>query len=342
MWSCRPYTWNVLLLAVVAANCGGTEVSQSTAPTPVKCGTTVNGVPGSLSASGGRVSVTVSTTRECAWDAATDVAWLQVTPRSGHGEAPLTLTAAENTVAAPRSGSVVVNDTRVTVTQQAAPCRFSLSRSSAQVPSQGGPLTVQVSATAGCGWTASSATTWIRGVRTSGNGSGEAEFAVESNSGRARTGALTVAGLKVAVTQASGTGSAPAPVPPPDPAPPPAPAPTPGPAPPPSDPPPVPEPPPDPEPPGPGPTPPPPAPTPEPTPPPDDPAVSLEGPVSQLTGSCPSLRFVIDGRDVITDAATRFTKGHCRQVENGLEVTVEGERLTSGAVLASKVELSGR
>jgi hypothetical protein len=123
----------------------------------------VNGVPGSLAASGVRVSVTVSTTRECAWDAATDVAWLQVTPRSGQGEASLTLTAAENTAAAARSGSVVVNDTRVTVTQQAAPCRFSLSQSSVQVPSQGGSLTVQVSATSGCGWSASSATAWIRG-----------------------------------------------------------------------------------------------------------------------------------------------------------------------------------
>jgi hypothetical protein len=64
--------------------------------------------------------------------------------------------------------------------------------------------------------------------------------------------------------------------------------------------------------------------------------------VSELTGSCPDLRFVVDGRDVITDTATRFTKGNCRQVENGLEVTVEGERLGSGAVLASKVELIGR
>ena len=350
MWvtSCRPRTTSALLivlLALVAAACGGTEVSQSAGPTPVKCGTSLSGVPGSFAASGTRLNATVSTTRECAWQAATDVAWLQVSPASGQGEASLTVTVAENTVAAARSGAIVVNDTRVTVSQQAAPCRFSLSRSSAQVPSQGGPVTVQVAATAGCAWTASTAATWMRGVRTGGNGSGDAEFAVEPNTGAARTGSITVAGLSVAVVQASGASDAPAPAPP-APAPP-APAP-PAPAPP-DNPPVPPPPPPDPTPPpapSPVPTPTPtPAPTPVPTPPPDDPpdtAVTVEGRVSQLEGSCPTLRFVVNGRGIVTDAETRFTKGNCRRVENGLDVLVEGRRMSDGSVRASRVELGGR
>ena len=337
MWveSSRTRIASVLLLALLAAACGGTEVSQSASPTPVKCGTSLNGVPESFAAAGARLNATVSTTRECAWEAAADVAWLQVSPRSGQGEAPLTLTVAENTVAAARSGAIVVNDTRVAVTQQAAPCRFSLSRSSAQVPSQGGSVTVSVSASAGCGWTASTAAGWMRGVRTGGNGSGEAEFAVEPNTGSARSSTITVAGLSVTVNQASGASSAPAPAPPSPapPAPPPVSPPVPSPAPPPD----------------PGPTPdptpgPPPEPTPVPTPPPDPPAssVTVEGRVSRLEGSCPSLSFVVNGDAIVTDPETRFTKGNCRRVENGLEVLVEGERMSSGTVRAASVELGGR
>jgi Domain of unknown function (DUF5666)/Viral BACON domain len=325
----------VFWLALVAAGCGGTEVSQSAGPTPVKCGTALSGMPGSFAASGARLNVMVSTPRECAWEATTDAGWLQVSPSRGQGEAPLTVIVSENTVAASRSGAVVVNDTRVNVTQQAAPCRFRLNRSSVQVPPQGGSITVSVTATAGCAWTASSATAWIRGVRTSGNGSGDAEFSVEPNGSTAHAGTITVAGLSVAIAQAAGNRSytgppeppapnPPAPVPPDPPAPtPPGPAPAPT---PPSDP----EPEPDP------------SPTPTPEPPPPSADVSIAGRVSRLSGTCPSLSFSVDRRDVITDQKTRYTKGNCRRLEDGMEVKIEGVLLTDGVVRATKVELRDR
>jgi hypothetical protein len=78
-----------------------------------------------------------------------------------------------------------------------------------------------------------------------------------------------------------------------------------------------------------------------PTPPPDT-AVTVEGRVSELEGSCPSLRFVVNGSSIVTDAETRFTRGNCRRVENGLDVLVEGKRMSNGSVRASKIELGGR
>jgi hypothetical protein len=67
--------------------------------------------------------------------------------------------------------------------------------------------------------------------------------------------------------------------------------------------------------------------------------VTLEGRVGSLSGTCPTLRFSISGRAVITDADTRFTDGSCRDVRNGAAVKVEGEARADGVVYATRVEL---
>ena len=295
----------LLGLTVIVAGCGGTELSETTGPTPVKCQTALTGLPTSLGASGAHLSATLKTARECAWTAATDVPWVTVRPATGQGDAALAVVVSENTVATSRSGAIVVNDARVRFTQQAAPCRFNLNTSSAQVGSQGGGLTVLVSAATGCTWTASDDAAWVRTVTTRGSGSGVAEFAVDPNSGAERSATLAVAGFTVTVTQAAAGGSAPVP-----PSPPPAPSP-------------------DPDPPA------PPDPSPEPAP----ERVSFKGRVSNLTGACPSLSFTADERQVSTDAKTQFADGTCRDMREGIEVEIEGDVLASGAVLAAKVEL---
>ncbi len=47
----------------------------------------------------------------------------------------------------------LINDTRTTVAQDAAPCRFELNAGSAEVAATGRTVTVGVSAVAGCAWT---------------------------------------------------------------------------------------------------------------------------------------------------------------------------------------------
>jgi Domain of unknown function (DUF5666)/Viral BACON domain/Putative binding domain, N-terminal len=220
----RERTVTVLLgFALMVAGCGGTELSQTTGPTPVKCQTALTGMPSSLGASGARLNATLTTTRECAWTASSDVPWVTVKPATGQGGSSLSVVVAENTVAASRSGAILVNDRLVRFTQQAAPCRFALDSSSARVGSQGGPVAVSVSATAGCTWTASTEAAWVRTLTTRGTGSGTAEFSVQPNNGAERRATLTVAGLTVTVMQASAAGADPTPPPAPDPDPPPTP-----------------------------------------------------------------------------------------------------------------------
>jgi hypothetical protein len=300
----RERTVTVLLgFALMVAGCGGTELSQTTGPTPVKCQTALTGMPASLAASGGRLNATLATTRECAWTASSDVPWVTVKPATGQGDASLSVVVAENTVAASRSGAILVNDGLVRFTQQAAPCRFALDSSSARVGSQGGPVAISVSATAGCTWTASTEAAWVRTLTTRGTGSGTAEFSVQPNDGAERRATLTVAGLTMTVTQASATGGDPTPPPAPDPDPDPAP------------------------------------PSPDPSPGPEPEPVSFKGRVSSLSGLCPSLTFTADDRQVSTDAQTRFTHGNCDDMRNGIEVDIDGDVLASGVILASKVEL---
>ncbi len=67
--------------------------------------------------------------------------------------------------------------------------------------------------------------------------------------------------------------------------------------------------------------------------------VELEGSVSGLGGSCPVLTFTVDGRTVTTDSSTEFKDGTCGDVQDGVQVEVEGLLQPDGTVFASKVEL---
>lgn len=299
----------VLVVALAASACGSGS-TQLVGPTGPKCQATVSGVPSSLPAEGGQVSVTVNAARECGWTAASEASWAQVSPTSGQGGASLTVRVSPNGAAAPRSGALVVNDARVGLRQEPAPCRYELAASSAAVAATGGPLSVGIQAPSGCAWTASGAPPWVQAVRESGSGSGTAEFLVAANPGAVRSVTLTVAGLPWRIDQAAAAQDPGTPTPTPPTPPPPAPPP-------------------------PGPTPPPPPP-----PPPAPELVTLSGQIDDVSGSCPSVRFTLRGRSVFTDAATEFRSGNCsRHVEDGREVRVEGEVQPEGDVYARIVTI---
>jgi hypothetical protein len=65
----------------------------------------------------------------------------------------------------------------------------------------------------------------------------------------------------------------------------------------------------------------------------------VEGHVGGLGGSCPSLSFTVRGQSVVTDGSTEFKKGNCRDIRNGVEVKVKGERRGSGPIRAERVEI---
>jgi Viral BACON domain len=249
------YLFVALALAAFAAACSDSTVTQITGPGPTaRCQPAITGLPSSLQASATKLPATVTANRECQWTLQSEDAWVQVNPNSGQGEASITVAVAENPAALTRTAALVLNGNRVSLSQEAAPCRFELGSSSSRVSAEGGRVGVSVAALSGCRWSASTEVPWIRVVSSAITGNGVAEFIADRNTAGERSGALTIAGLRYEVQQSA---AAPAPGPPPSPPPSPTPAPpAPGPPPPPA-----PGPPP---PPAPGPTPPPPAPAPAP------------------------------------------------------------------------------
>ena len=67
--------------------------------------------------------------------------------------------------------------------------------------------------------------------------------------------------------------------------------------------------------------------------------VELDGPLSGLTGTCPAMRFTVEGRVVTTSSQTDFRGGNCGQLVNGLRVEVQGRQQSDGTIAAESVRL---
>jgi hypothetical protein len=174
-------------------------VSQAAAP----CGFSLSPATVDMTPAGGEGRTTVSAGAGCAWTAVSNAGWITVTAgSSGTGGGVVVFNAAANAGAA-RSGTITIGGQTLTVTQQPAPCTFSISSTAHAFPSAGGSGSVGVTTAANCGWTAlSNNGDWLTILEGSvGTGSGNVSFAASPNPGPARTGSLTVAGHAFTVTQ---------------------------------------------------------------------------------------------------------------------------------------------
>jgi all-beta uncharacterized protein/BACON domain-containing protein len=224
--------WSAVLV-IFASGCGSSSISV-TSPTGSKCSVTVSNSMATVPAAGATGTLTIKTNRECTWSASTATAWISLmSSANGQGEATLSYRVEANVDPSPRHGVVTVNDTTADITQDAAPCRFTVAPLVAPTPAAGGSVSLAVTASSQiCAWTAASTTSWITlPPGSSGTGNGTVTLNVLPNGGEAREGTATVAGQTVTVTQPALGTEQPAPLPAPGPTPPPAPAPTPAPTP---------------------------------------------------------------------------------------------------------------
>jgi hypothetical protein len=65
----------------------------------------------------------------------------------------------------------------------------------------------------------------------------------------------------------------------------------------------------------------------------------IVGIVSNLSGTCPSLTFVVTGITIQTDGRTVFEGGACADVKDGLVAGAVGTRTSSGALLAARLKV---
>ena len=179
--------------------------TPSPTPAPQLCTVTLQPVSISLPASGGSNTFAVAANGGCQWTAATQTPWITLTTTTnGVGSGSVGFTVAANPGAA-RVGTVSVSGATFTVNQSAAACASSIDPTSITVgEDEVRDLTVAVTLSNGCSWTATSSVGWVDITSgNSGNGSGTVVYKVTGFGGGApsRTGTMTIAGQTFTVTQ---------------------------------------------------------------------------------------------------------------------------------------------
>lgn len=207
-----PLVRAVVILALVgtAGACTKTSSSLTTGPSQSKCQVALTG-PSSVESVGGVGFVTIATQPECAWTVSTPSTWIsELAPASGQGSGRFEFRAAANPSPTVREGEIAVNDDRLRVTQQAAPCSFTLAPTTQTIAAAGGTGGITITTTAGCTWSATSNATWLTVTgSTTGTASGTVTFAVTANTGTGRSATITVGGQQATVQQSGTPGPAP-------------------------------------------------------------------------------------------------------------------------------------
>src|SRR5204862_511351 len=117
-------------------------------------------------------SVNLTAPTGCSWSASSDAAWLSITSTtSGSGSATITLSATANASILQRSAVLTIGGQTVTIVQAGILCSYSIAPSTVVVPASASTASVNLTAPAGCSWSASSDSAWLS-ITSSTSGSG--------------------------------------------------------------------------------------------------------------------------------------------------------------------------
>ncbi len=188
-------------VALLAAGCGATSVTEISGPDPVRCQVTLASSAGMIAADGGSLSVSVDSARDCTWNASSEAAWATLSPASGQGAGTIgvTITATEQPTV--RTATIVVNNQRLDIPQEARPCRFTLSDARTDVGASGGEVGLSVTTGDACTWRPFTTVPWISVPTASRTGSAALTFDIAPNAGAAREGSVTIGDQSFSVVQ---------------------------------------------------------------------------------------------------------------------------------------------
>jgi|GEM_PF-1963107 len=159
-----------------------------------------------FSAAGSPGIVGVTSTGSCGYTSVSNTPFITITSgATGTAPANVGFNVAANTGPSQRTGTITIANKTFTVTQDGLNCSYSIAPTAPNFSASGNTAAINITATAGCAWTAISNDNWLTITSgSSGSGNGVANYLVAANTGPARTGTFTVAGQTVTVTQASG------------------------------------------------------------------------------------------------------------------------------------------
>jgi uncharacterized repeat protein (TIGR01451 family) len=149
---------------------------------------------------GGSGYVSVNAGGGCTWTSMSDDSWITITYSSNCCNGNVNYTVAQNP-GAPRSGTMTIAGQLFTVNQEG--CVLTLDQDHQSFAANAGTGTVNVTATAGCAWTAGTGSSFIHITSgSSGTGNGAVQYSVDANAGATnRSDTITIAGQTFTVYQ---------------------------------------------------------------------------------------------------------------------------------------------
>jgi uncharacterized repeat protein (TIGR02543 family) len=175
------------------------------------CTYSISPTSNTFQADSGSGSINVIADPNCSWTASTNSGswdWIGITSgTSGTGSGTVNYILLANNTGSPRTGTLTIAGQAFTITQQAGGgCTYSISLIGVTFAKGGGSDGVNVTASSGCSWSASTNSgswDWI-GISSgwSGTGNGTVNyFLLPNNTGMDRTGTLIIAGKTFMITQ---------------------------------------------------------------------------------------------------------------------------------------------
>lgn len=160
-------------------------------------------------AGSGKGAILVTAGDSCPWSLSDTGLWIKITSKPVGGTGMLYFSVEPNP-GAKRTGTITVGNKVATVNQAAnSNCTFTINPGSAQVGVGGGDVSVGVSASNFCAWTAASSSPFISVLTGAvGAGSGPVKLKVLPNPGAPRSGSVTIAGKSFLVNQIGVNGAA--------------------------------------------------------------------------------------------------------------------------------------
>jgi hypothetical protein len=116
-------------VVIGSLGCGrsATTSTNITAPTSTRCQATVAPSVTAFGPAGGTGTLSIGVDRECPWRAVSPASWITFTSAvDGQGQGSVSYRVAENLDPLPREANVSVADRQVPLSQQPAPCRYTL------------------------------------------------------------------------------------------------------------------------------------------------------------------------------------------------------------------------
>lgn len=168
------------------------------------CALSLSTTSESFPSTGGQGSISISGSGACGWTATSNDDWIIiVSVSSGNGTGKVSYEVRDNFSSSSRTGTITIGGQIFTVVQSGVviACNYSMSQTTNSFSSSGGAASVNMIATPGCGWTATSNVSWITIVSGSGVGNGTMSYTVSSNPGATRVGKISVAGRVHTVKQ---------------------------------------------------------------------------------------------------------------------------------------------